>query len=210
MKKIKKFLLGNIKTVIAFVLGTLISGVTVYAATVIAASQVGYTPPSGSGISSTNVQGAIDELYTRANTWINPNNNFGTPQYYAFGIYKGWCSSTDTNCNSYAQFPTTSTSAPSGKNVYATKYEDGGYGVCINRNGTPHCFRGRNWAYESQHVQKVFSGANNSCDVYSSGVDCIASGFYCGVLSDGLVSCLDYGTNARCYVNVSGYVKCFE
>ena len=72
MKKVKRFLIGNIKTVIAFVLGTLISGVTVYAATVIAASQVGYTPPSGSGISSTNVQGAIDELSTIANTWIDP------------------------------------------------------------------------------------------------------------------------------------------
>ena len=210
MKKIKKFLLGNIKTVIAFVLGTLISGVTVYAATVIAASQVGYTPPSGSGISSTNVQGAIDELYTRANTWINPNNNFGTPKYYAFGTYKGWCSGTDTNCNSFADFPTTSTSAPSGKNVYATKYEDGGYGVCINRNGTPHCFRGRNWAYESQHVQKVFSGANNSCNVSSSNVFCGASDFYCLVRSDGYVECINRGTFAYCRVNVNGYVQCDE
>ena len=208
MKKIKKFLLGNIKTVIAFVLGTLISGVTVYAATVIFASQVGYTPPSGSGISSTNVQGAVDELYTRANTWINPNNNFGTPQYYAFGTYKGWCSITDTNCNSYADFPTTSTSAPSGKNVYATKYEYGGYGVCINRNGTPHCFRGRNWAYESQHVQKVFSGANDSCNVYSSNVSCIASDFSCDVNSYGSVHCNDGGTDANCRVDDRGYVSC--
>ena len=210
MKKIKKFLLGNIKTVIAFVLGTLISGVTVYAATVIFASQVGYTPPSGSGISSTNVQGAVDELYTRANTWINPNNNFGTPQYYAFGTYKGWCSITDTNCNSYADFPTTSTSAPSGKNVYATKYEDGGYGVCINRNGTPHCFRGRNWAYESEHVQKVFSGANDSCNVSSSRVNCHASDFFCSVDSIGRVSCEDNGTRANCYVYVDGRVRCSE
>lgn len=210
MKKIKKFLLGNIKTVIAFVLGTLISGVTVYAATVIAASQVGYTPPSGSGISSTNVQGAIDELYTRANTWINPNNNFGTPQYYAFGTYKGWCSSSDTNCNSYSDFPTTSTSAPSGKNVYAAKYADGGYGVCINRNGTPHCFRGRNWIAEAQHIQKVFSGANDSCYVSSSNVDCNASAFSCSVYSDGYVSCGGRETSARCTVSGSGSVKCRE
>ena len=210
MKKVKRFLIGNIKTVIAFVLGTLISGVTVYAATVIAASQVGYTPPSGSGISSTNVQGAIDELYTRANTWINPNNNFGTPRYYAFGTYKGWCSSSDTSCNSYSDFPTTSTSAPSGKNVYAAKYADGGYGVCINRNGTPHCFRGRNWIAEAQHIQKVFSGANDSCYVGSSGVYCDASDFSCNVSSSGRVYCYDAGTNADCGVSVDGYVLCSE
>ena len=207
MKKVKKFLLGNIKTVVAFVLGLIISGTTVYAATILFNSnQVGYDNTS-SGISATNVQDALDELYTRANTWINPNNNFGTPQYYAFGIYKGWCSSTD-NCNSNAGFPTTSTSAPSGKNVYATKYEDGGYGVCINRNGTPHCFRGRNWAYESQHVQKVFSGANDSCNVYSSYVYCNASDFNCYVYSDGTVFCFVNGTPANCRVNGTGYVDC--
>lgn len=210
MKKVKRFLIGNIKTVIAFVLGTLISGVTVYAATVIAASQVGYTPPSGSGISSTNVQGAIDELYTRANTWINPNNNFGTPQYYAFGTYNGWCSGSDTDCNSLSDFPTTSTSAPSGKNVYAAKYADGGYGVCINRNGTPHCFRGRNWIAEAQHIQKVFSGAYDSCDVYSSYVYCGASEFRCSVHSSGRVNCDDSGAGARCSVLGNGSVRCYE
>ena len=158
--------------------------------------------------SQSTVQGAIDDLYEQANTWINPNNNFGTPHYYAFGEYKGWCSSSDTNCNSYSDFPTTSTSAPSGKNVYAAKYEDGGYGVCIKRNGTPHCFRGRNWAYESQHVQKVFSDI--SCNVSSSYVNCNASDFFCDVYSNGDVLCFDSGTGAVCDVSDSGYVECVE
>ena len=73
MKKIKKFLLGNIKTVVAFILGIIISGTTVYAATILFNSnQVGYDNTS-SGMSATNVQDALDELYTKANTWINPS-----------------------------------------------------------------------------------------------------------------------------------------
>ena len=200
----------NKKNIICFLLGGVVFGtIGVYAATTLLSQSV-YYDNSTSGATSTNVQGAIDELYTRANTWINPNNNFGTPQYYAFGTYKGWCSSSDTNCNSYSDFPTTSTSAPSGKNVYAAKYADGGYGVCINRNGTPHCFRGRNWIAEAQHIQKVFSGANDSCLVTSSSVSCSASGFICYVYSSGRVFCIDGGTTASCNVNDRGSVICLE
>lgn len=52
---------------------------TVYAATILFASnQVSYDNTT-SGLSSTNVQGALDELYTRANTWIDPSYiDFGT------------------------------------------------------------------------------------------------------------------------------------
>ena len=203
MKKVKKVLLGNTKAVITFVLGILISGVTVYAATSISSSQVTYT-----GNSQSTVQGALDTLYTRSNTWINPNDNFGTPQYYAFGTYKGWCGSYDSTCNSYSDFPTTSTSAPSGKNVYATKYANGGYGVCIKRNGKEHCFRGRNWAYELQHVQRVFSDI--SCSVYSSDVYCNASDFRCTASSDSYVYCRDYGTSDICIMYANGSVKCSD
>lgn len=59
---IKKFLKSNIKTIAAFVIGLLISGGAVYAS--LASSQVIFSPPSG--MSSTNVQSAIEELYTKA------------------------------------------------------------------------------------------------------------------------------------------------
>ena len=206
MKKIKKILIGNIKIVVAFVLGVIISGLGVYAATV-ASSSVSYSNTS-SGSSATTVKDALDELYTKATTWINPNNNFGTPTYYAFGTYKGWCSSTNTNCNSYSDFPTTSTTPPSGKNVYAAKYADGGYGVCFKRDGTEHCFRGRNWIAEAQHVQKVFSVV--SCYGDSSYVNCSARGFNCNVNSNGSVYCFDNGTGANCNVRDFGLVQCSE
>ena len=206
MKKVKKFLLGNIKTVVAFILGIIISGTTVYAATILfASSEVSYDNTS-SGMSATNVQDALDELYTKASKWLNPND-MGTPQYYATtGEYKGWCTSTDTNCNSFADFPTTATTPPSGKNVYAVKYEDGQYGVCIQRNGKEHCFRGRNYKAEAKHVQEVFSDI--SCDVDSSYVGCDASDFGCAVNASGYVRCYDCGTSESCTVDAGGSVRC--
>lgn len=205
MKKLRKLLKTNIKIVLAFIIGGIVFGtIGVYAATTLLSQSVYYNN-STSGATSTNVQGAIDELYTRSNTWINPMN-MGTPQYYAFGIYKGWCTITDTNCNSYADFPTTETTPPSGKNVYAAKYADGQYGVCIKRNGTEHCFRGRNWKAESEHVQKVFSDI--SCYVLSSFVWCNASDFRCYVRANGSVRCDDDSTYENCNVSNDGSVSC--
>lgn len=205
MKKVKKFIKSNIKIVVAFIIGVVIAGGSVAIVSAIAGSSVTYTDTNNIG--ATTVQGAIDKLGERANTWINPNNT-GTPKYYAFGTYKGWCSSTDTKCNSYSAFPTTSTNPPSGKNVYAAKYADDGYGVCINRNGTPHCFRGQNWIAEAQHIKKVFSGANDRCNVASYYVNCYANDFDCVVGSDGSVNCVDDGATESCSVKSNGSVNC--
>lgn len=222
MKKIKEIIKNNIKIVIAFILGGVVFGTLgVYAATTLLSQSVYYNN-TNSGATSTNVQGALDELYTRASKWLNPND-MGTPQYYATtGTYKGWCISTDTNCNSYADFPTTSTTPPSGKNVYAAKYKDGQYGVCIKRNGKEHCFRARNYKVEAKHVQEVFSdvGTYDSSTGLGCNVDCGDGGageycgvgcnadFYCFVSSDGYVYCIDNGTYERCGVDTDGSVGC--
>ena len=215
MKKIKEIIKNNIKIVIAFILGGVVFGTLgVYAATTLLSQSVYYNN-TNSGATSTNVQGALDELYTRASKWLNPND-MGTPQYYATtGTYKGWCSSTDKKCNSYADFPTTSTTPPSGKNVYAAKYKDGQYGVCIKRNGKEHCFRARNYKVEAKHVQEVFSDVGTydsstglGCDVGSSYVRCNASDFTCGVSSNGSVDCRDRGASGGCYVRTDGSVYC--
>ena len=68
MKKIKKFIKSNIKVVIAFILGISIAGsIGVYAATVIASSNVEYSNTT-SGLTATTVQGAIDEIYEKSKT----------------------------------------------------------------------------------------------------------------------------------------------
>ena len=70
MKKVKKILKNNVKVLIAFILGGIILGTCgVYAATVINASDVSFKNAS-SEMTSTNVQGAIEELNTKATTKI--------------------------------------------------------------------------------------------------------------------------------------------
>lgn len=63
-----------IKNIICFILGGIVFGTLgVYAATTLLSQSVYYNN-STSGATSTNVQGALDELYTIANTWIDPTN----------------------------------------------------------------------------------------------------------------------------------------
>ena len=84
MKKIKEIFKNNVKLVIGLIIGGVVFGtIGVYAATTLLSQSVYYNK-STSGATSTNVQGALDELYTRASKWLNPND-MGTPKYYAFG-----------------------------------------------------------------------------------------------------------------------------
>lgn len=64
MKKLKKFLKNNLKLFIGFVLGSLLSGFTVYASTIYYNGEnVGYDNTT-SGMTADNVQDALDELYS--------------------------------------------------------------------------------------------------------------------------------------------------
>ena len=70
MKKVTKFIRNNVKVVVAFILGGIILGTCgAYASSIISASDVSFSNTSSS-ISSTNVQGAIEELNTKATTRI--------------------------------------------------------------------------------------------------------------------------------------------
>ena len=68
MGRIVKHLKNNYKIIIGIIIGAVISGCGVYAATVIAASNVGYSDNASLG--ATNVQDAIDRLNTKATTKI--------------------------------------------------------------------------------------------------------------------------------------------
>ena len=68
MGRIVKHLKNNYKIIIGIIIGVVISGCGVYAATVIAASSVGYSDNASLG--TTNVQDAIDKLNTKATTKI--------------------------------------------------------------------------------------------------------------------------------------------
>ena len=115
-------------------------------------------------------------------------SEYGTPKYRAWNAT-----------------PTSSTSSGD-HNVYVAKWSDGQLGVCINRNGTEYCFRYNNWFAEREHLQQVFSGENNICNVTSSYVTCAGSGFNCSVVSNGGVDCS--GDSGYCLVRGAGSVEC--
>lgn len=101
MKKIKKFLLGNIKTVVAFILGLIISGTTVYAAIAIQGSSVGYTDTNNIG--ATTVQGAIDELYTKTQNMvpIDPDTFNTNTAKTVYASSKGVCIKRNNKLNCF-------------------------------------------------------------------------------------------------------------
>lgn len=193
----KKIIKDNIKFILGIILGIVLSGTTVYAATILFnADAVGFDN-SGTTLNSANVQDALDELYTKADSdyfFIKKYKTLsGTPANY---IFDG------------ANPPTTSspTTPPSGKNVYLGLYSDGQYGVCIMRNNTQYCFRHNNWLAESKYIQEVFSDV--SCGDIGTNIGCRASDFYCYAYSNGRVGCLDRVTNEECTVYASSGVGC--
>ena len=62
----KRFIKENIKVVVAFVIGILVSTTGVIAATILSGTEVSYTGNKVSG--ADNIQQAIDSLYTTATT----------------------------------------------------------------------------------------------------------------------------------------------
>ena len=79
MKRILKLLNSNKKFILGIILGILLTSTTVYAVTALATS-ISYDNTS-SGLNSTNVQGALDELYTMAKTKI-PDTPFKLGDYF--------------------------------------------------------------------------------------------------------------------------------
>ncbi len=77
-KEVKKRLKRNYKLVLGIIIGGIISGVGAYAATTISSSNISYDN-SKSGLTSTNLNGAIDELYEKVNSKpCNVINGTGT------------------------------------------------------------------------------------------------------------------------------------
>ncbi|MCI8347438.1 MAG: hypothetical protein HFJ12_05805 [Bacilli bacterium] len=66
----KKIIKKNYKIILGIIIGGIISGVGVYAATMISSSNISYDN-SKSGLTSTNLNGAIDELYEKAKKLSN-------------------------------------------------------------------------------------------------------------------------------------------
>lgn len=208
MGKIKKFLLNNIKVIAAFVLGLVIAASTGYAATILFASgQVSYDN-SSSGSSSTNVQDALDELYTAASSCGSTSS--ATPSFYAFGNY------------GYGDFPEDLTTPPENRYIYLAKYDSPSkLGVCIALDfnyDEQVCFR-YNYDYDKEisHMQQVFENLGGSCE--SAVTNGNLNKFTCSVYTPYELTCyLDidtgevfcsYGYNSTyCRINYDGSTEC--
>ena len=81
MKKVKNILKNNFKLVLGMIIGIVLASTTVYAATILFASDSVSYSNTNSGLTSTNVQGALDELYTKANTCKYSASNCTTPPF---------------------------------------------------------------------------------------------------------------------------------
>ena len=203
MKGIQKFIKTNIKILLGIIIGVLISGSVVFAATiVIDASQVTYNN-SNTSLTSTNIKDVLDELYTKSNSSYYLLKKYKTlsetPKYYV--------------CNN-RNVPTTesSTTPPTCTTVYVGLYEDGQYGICIKKDGKQHCFRYNNWLVEKEHIEDVFPEVNCSYeyeyDKYI--IRCYGKKFNCYVGADGSAYCLNVSRFEGAILNPDGTVNCMS
>ena len=99
----KKIIKDNLKIIVAFILGIIISGTGVYAATILYnGDQVSYDNTS-SGMTATNVQDALDELYTKANNMvpIDPNTFETNAAKTVYASSKGVCIKRNNKLNCF-------------------------------------------------------------------------------------------------------------
>ena len=199
MKGIQKFIKTNIKILLGIIIGVLISGSVVFAATIaIDAAQVTYNN-SNTSLTSTNIKDVLDELYTKGNSSYYLLKKYeslsGTPKYYGY---------------KEKNTPTTEspTTTPTCTTVYGGLYEDGQYGLCIKKDGKQHCFRYKNWLVEKEHIKEVFSEKeckyNYEYEQYI--VRCTTNQWNCYVASDGALFCVDFNTMGFGEVKADGTV----
>ena len=154
MKKIKNFLLSNIKVIGAFIIGFLISTASVYAVSkFVNSNEVAYNN-STSGIPANNVQNAILELYKKMGSDDGSKYCYSIPKYFNFTSSDP--SASATNTTDYTTL---------GKKVFQGLWEDGAQGICIDKQGKLICFNAKNSLdAEKKHMEEVF--AVDNCQTY--------------------------------------------
>lgn len=174
-----KFIKNNSKLLIGLIIGLVLSGTTVYAATQIMASEVLYDNTT-SGLTSTNVQDAVDELTTRANTLNNTLTSTQSSLQTCEGNLStkttdyNTCSSSLTTAQGDLQTCQTALSQPPTDSAWVSKYN--------TLSGTP-----TNYALEKPTTS---STAN---------ADSLNKTVYVGLYSDsGLGVCAKIGGTQHC------------
>ena len=232
MKKIFK---KKIKFIFGLIIGIIISGAGVYAATILyAANAVGYDnsnyPIKKNGVNVTNVQDAIEVLYDKALVCENGSSgsNTGCP---GEGCYYSWNTSYwYTTWNTQSQTPTTinPNSLPSG---VSTNYQDvvryntfiamklnsnnqveHAY-ACGIENGTPFCIEGTYNADPNKTTIQtnnlaILTPVFGSCSgAVGSNISCSVSLYANSNSAGDVVVSTGYW---NCYVNFGGNFDCYH
>lgn len=172
------------KILCGIVIGIVVASTTsALAATTILSSNVSYSN-SSSGLKSTNVQGAIDELYNMVNSKIT-TYEFGTP-----------------TASSSIDFQDVIDS--SGSNVFSQK-KGSELSICIYLNGSLSCFKNNDFTNEKVHLKEAFS---SSCGEFSGNINCGNSTTgNCSLYSNGSVDCTS-SSKKVCRLTSNNVVTC--
>ena len=221
MKKLGKFINNNI---VGFILGAIIFGgsAAVIAGTV-ASSDITYTNNSQS-----TVEGALNDLYEKANK-LNDLPNF----------YQYWTDNWSGTSYAIGNLPSSakpdfSPTQPNSEPLIRTTYNNGtpsSHSLCFNNFSTRgmFCIETNYWKvvtgsnnFSSANANSVKSalsskistifGSDYSCETTTNGVKCSISSGYCSIFSTGLVECADNNwtsANDICEINSSGVAKCY-
>lgn len=212
MKKVR----NNLKVVIAFVIGIIITGGTVYAANLLA-SEVTYDNTT-SGLTSTTVQGALDELNTKAQG-IPPKMSDmcpGCKYIYTKTTFQYGSGATalDSTLQSELKDNWEDVVTASGKKKFlgvkvnsSTNVVEKAY-ACGIKDGVPFCIEGSKDGSTNNTNKTLLNSAslyNNGCNDDGSEVRCygpVGAGAYSSgdvfVFNNGS-GCDAYGSSARCY-----------
>ena len=197
MKKVKN-LFKNSKTkfILGLILGIILTGGGVYAATIGNSKDVFYDNAT-SNLSSTNVQDALDELYQKLNKKV-----------YFFGNTQS-DGSTKLGYRSYLTVNFMDIVNNLNSKVFVGVDINGNKSACIYRDNKVTCLKFGLDNYEANKSMlnvTTFPGAN--CDVSSSDMFCSDDSFECDVYSDGTLDFYDLDSGRSCYVNSNSEVLC--
>ena len=224
MKKIKNFFKKNIKLLIGLIMGIVIPGTCVYAATILyAANEVNFDNTNvnlkivGTNNDVTNVQEALDTLNQKAeDAKVDPMD------YLCPGCLYTKTVSGYTTWNTRSQTAATVTSSTSGITTDYTTLGNSFLGLVTNSSNQvvsafacglynndsskPFCIQGSTGSTFSANLKLLQSSNywNNSCDDDGSIVDCDGS-VYAGARSGGIVNVLG---SSYCTVSDYGFFRC--
>ena len=185
MKKL--FNHSKVNFLVGMIVGIIIMAGGVYAATLVNSKDVFYDN-ANSTLSSTNVQGAIDELYTKSKNLL-PRYDFLTP--------------TDSSPTDFKEVI-----ASYGSNLFLRKIGSQ-LSVCLYYNNDLFCMKSgtANWETNKAMLNTAaFPGA--TCSANSDGASCNDGSIRCYAYSNGNVSCYDDDAASRCVAYADGLVGC--